>query len=324
LLLPSQGSFDPKVSSVRYDPSRTGRIGGHEWCSTVSRLAFMTLVAAWVRQNSNLHELVIASDSRISGGESWDVCPKIVLLPRPATVMGMSGDAAEAYTFMLHAINTCSLLEGNKTGRTDLGYLARELRDTYADLRRHVRDLPFGQTTPDVPDLEVAVFAWSWRNLAFMGYSYAYDRAGALRMYRLITLETDRPYPHYLMGDAASGARARLANLRKSRDLPVPRKGDPNASKVAAEAFFDWEPLEVLVEMIKDDDVRSVGGVPQVIRIYQYGESEPFVWRTADGVDYFGGRPVQASERFDRRILELTDDGVKISFSDQSIYFGRD
>jgi hypothetical protein len=132
----------------------------------------VTLVAAWLRRNSNLHELVIASDSRISGGESWDVCPKIIPLPRPATVMAMSGDAVEAYVFLLHAINTCNLLEGNRTGRTDLGYIARKLRDTYADLRRHVRDLPFGQDKPGVPDLEVAVFGWSWRNLAFMGYRY--------------------------------------------------------------------------------------------------------------------------------------------------------
>ena len=120
----------------------------------------------------------------------------------------MSGHAAEAYAFLLHAINTCSLLEGTKTGRTDLGYLARKLRDTYADLRRHVRDLPFGQKNPDVPDLEVAVFGWSWRNLAFIGYRYAYDRSGALRMHPIGTLAIERPYPHYLMGDAPHLMRA--------------------------------------------------------------------------------------------------------------------
>jgi hypothetical protein len=78
------------------------------------------------------------------------------------------------------------------------------------------------------------------------------------------------------------------------------------------------------MEMIKDGGVRSVGGVPQVARIYQYGECEPFVWRTADGTDYFGARPLQASERFDRRIMTLGDNGVNISFSDRSIYFDGD
>lgn len=280
----------------------------------------MTLVAAWVRRNSNLHELVLASDSRISGGESWDACPKIISLPRPATIIAMSGDAVEAYVFLLHAINTCNLLDGNRTGRTGLRYLAKKLRDTYADLRRHVRDLPFDQNEPSVPKLEVAIFGWSWRNLAFMGYGYSYDKSGALRMNPIKALATNRPYPHYLMGDAAFDARRRLGKLIRSRKLPVPKRGDPNASTVAAEAFFDWEPLEVLVEVIEDGAVRTVGGVPQVARVYQYGECEQFVWRTADGSDHFGGRPIQRSERFDRRILTLADEGVKISFSDQSIY----
>jgi hypothetical protein len=64
--------------------------------------------------------------------------------------------------------------------------------------------------------------------------------------------------------------------------------------------------------------------MPQVARVYRYGECEPFVWRTAAGAGFFGGRPVQAAERFDRRILALTEDGVEISFSDRSIYFDGD
>jgi hypothetical protein len=143
-------------------------------------------------------------------------------------------------------------------------------------------------------------------------------------MYRIGMLATDRPYPRYLMGDAALDARTRLYSLMNSREMPRPKRGDPNAPTVAAEAFLDWEPLEVLVEMTEDAAVRSVGGAPQVARIYQYGECEPFVWRTTAGADYFGERPIQASERFDRRIMVLTDDGVEISFSDQSIYFDGD
>lgn len=235
----------------------------------------------------------------------------------------MSGKAAEAYAFMLHAINTCLLLEGNKSGRTDLGYLARKLRETYADLRRNVKDLPFGQSTPDVPDLEVALFGWSWRNLAFQGYRYTYDKAGSLRMYAIQALAVDNAYPRFLMGDTARDGQVRLRGLMASRNLPIPWRGAPDASDVAREAFLDWEPLEILCEMIEDDAVRSVGGAPQIVRIYQYGECEPFVWR-ASGIDYFGGRPVQVSERFDRRIVTFVDGRMNISVSDKSIYSETD
>jgi hypothetical protein len=137
-------------------------------------------------------------------------------------------------------------------------------------------------------------------------------------MHPIAALVTDRSYPHHLMGDAAPQARARLKRLMNDRELPVPKRGDPDLERVIAESFFDWEPLEVLVDMTQARDVRSVGGAPQVVRIYQYGEAEAFVWRTASGTDYFGGRPIQNSERFDRRILTLTDEGMSTSFSDHS------
>jgi hypothetical protein len=237
--------------------------------------------------------------------------------------MAMSGYATEAYAFLLHAVNTCNLLDGNKTGRVDLGYFANKLRDAYAELRRDVRDLYTGQRKTDVPNLEVALFGWSWRHLAFEGYRYTYEPSGELGMHR-INLAIDRSYPYHLMGDVASDAATRLRQLMTSRAFPRPMRGDPNARDVAAKAFLDWEPLEVLIEMIDDKEVRSVGGVPQVARLYQYGECESFVWRTSDGNDYFGGRPVQSTERFDRRIMTFADRKVEISFSDRSIYFGGD
>jgi hypothetical protein len=234
--------------------------------------------------------------------------------------MAMSGDATEAYVFLLHAINTCNLLDGNRSGRTDLGYLANRLRDAYMDLREHVEDLPGGQVVPDVPNLDVALYGWSWRHLAFEGYTFSYDKHGGLVRHPLDDLAPNRPYPLHLMGDAAKEARRRINDLRQARDRPVPRRGDPDAPSVAADAFLDWEPLEVLLDMTGDSSVRSVGGVPQVSRIYQYGEVEQFVWRTEAGVDYFGGRPVQPAERFDRRILQLVDGVPSTCFSDQSIY----
>jgi hypothetical protein len=92
----------------------------------------MTLVAAWVRQNSTLKELIVAAVSRISGGGAWDACPKIVALPRPATVMAMSGWAVEAYAFMLQAINTCTLLGGwCRTGVYGAGVIDSDGREWF-------------------------------------------------------------------------------------------------------------------------------------------------------------------------------------------------
>lgn len=280
----------------------------------------MTLVAVWIRQNDTLRELVAIADSRLSGGESWDKCPKLMPLPRPATAIAMSGDATAAYAFLIQATNLCLLLDGNRSGRTDIGYLARKLNDVYADSRTGVGDLHSGAIGPDVPELDVVLMGWSWRRLRFEAYSYRYDKSGVLKMTPLVgELSPERPYGIYLAGDASRNARARLHRLKEERALPVPIAGHPEAKDMARDANFDWEPLEVLLDLISDPEVRSVGGVPQILRIYQYGETETFVWRTPEGHDYFGGRPVIKGERFDRRIATFNDGSLRISMSDQSI-----
>ncbi|CDO06791.1 hypothetical protein C1S82_31515 [Mycolicibacterium cosmeticum] len=279
----------------------------------------MTLVAVWVRQNETLRELVAVADSRLSGGESWDKCPKLMPLPRPATAIAMSGEATAAYAFLIQATNLCLLLDGNRSGRTDIGYLARKLADVYADSRAGVSDLHSGATEPDVPELDVVLMGWSWRRLRFEAYSYRYDGSGVLRMHPLPELYPERAYGIYFAGDASSEARARLHRLKEVRGLPVPIAGHPEAEDMARDANLDWEPLEVLMDLIGDVTVRTVGGVPQLLRIYQYGETESFVWRTAEGVDHFGGRPINDGERFDRRIATYADGYLKISMSDQSV-----
>ncbi|WP_156357243.1 hypothetical protein [Frigoribacterium sp. Leaf263] len=278
----------------------------------------MTLVALWVRRNATLSELVAVSDSRLSGGESWDRCPKLVPLPRPATAIAMSGDATTAYAFLLQAMNACLLLDGNEAGRTDIRYLARKLRDAYADSRRDVSDLPTGQDQPDVPVLDVVLFGWSWRRLQFEAYSYSYDSTGVLRMHTIRDLEESVPYGVYFAGDARDSAKIRLQKLLEERGSSRPLRGQPDSAEQAKKANLNWEPLEVVQDVIEDASERTVGGVPQLLKIYQYGMSETFVWRTKSG-DYFGGREVKHGERFDRRVASFADGDVVLQYSDRAM-----
>lgn len=278
----------------------------------------MTLVALWVRRNATVSELVAVSDSRLSGGESWDRCPKLIPLPRPATAIAMSGDATTAYAFLLQAMNACLLLDGNEAGRTDIRYLAKKLRDAYSDSRSEVTDLPPFQERPDVPELDVLLFGWSWRRLRFEAYSYSYDAEGKLKMHTIRDLDETMPYGVYFAGDGREEARKRLRGILNRRGAPRPLRGDDDSVEQARKANLDWEPLEVLQELIEDNDARTVGGIPQLLKIYQYGLSEAFVWRT-DAGDFFGGREVKHGERFDRRVARFVDGAVVLQHSDRSI-----
>lgn len=276
----------------------------------------MTLVAIWVQQHRTLSELVAVSDSRISGGESWDSCPKIVPLPRPATAIAMSGDATVAYAFQLQAINACLLLDGNENGRMDIGYLARKLKDVYDNSRRNVGDLPVGQTAADIPELDVVLFGWSWRRLSYEAYSFRYVRNGILEMRMIHAHNSLHPYGVYFTGDAKDEAKIRLRQIIKNRNPEACIKSRSNFHH----SELRWEPLDVLLSMINDPEVRTVGGVPQIMKIYQYGLHETFVWRSGSK-DYFGGRELGDAERFDRRIASVTEGQVRLQYSDRSIAY---
>lgn len=50
----------------------------------------MTIIATWIAQNIENSEnkyLVVASDSRVTGGGAWDCCPKIFPLGREDSVI---------------------------------------------------------------------------------------------------------------------------------------------------------------------------------------------------------------------------------------------
>ncbi len=278
----------------------------------------MTLVAVWIRKNDTLRELVIAADSRVSGGELWDACPKVLPISRPATAVAMSGEATQAYAFLLQVMNTCALLDGHSNGRTDIGNLAQKVKRVFADSREHVTDLPLNEAQ-STPTLDVVMAGWSWRRSQFEGYSYSYERNGRLLMKPLAELRESTAYGVYFAGDAAQDARTRLAEIQAERGLTRPRRGDPNARETALACFLNWEPLEVLLNMIDDRSVRTVGGVPQLLRMYQYGHTETFVWRDALGIDHYGGRRLMPNERFDRRIITFDGRAVNVSHSDRSI-----
>jgi hypothetical protein len=287
----------------------------------------VTLIAVWLRRNATLRELVIASDSRISGGESWDSCPKVIPLPRPATAIAMSGHATTAYSFLIHALNTCYMLDGHLVGRTDVRYLANELREVFDDNRKHVQDLPIGQRRPAIPDLAVALCGWSWRRSRFDVFTYRFNPTGGVAISSSQRIARQIGFSYLLIGDAALEGERRLKKLTRAKQaenlLPFPRRGKPFDPSEQERMYYSWEPLQVLHEMCDDDSVRTVGGTPQVTRLYQYGGTEQFVWRDDDGTYSFGGRPVLESERFDRRVLSINRDSpsfeVMLEYSPKSI-----
>lgn len=280
----------------------------------------VTLVAIWVRAPGPYRELIMASDSRVKAGPDYSDCnAKMLALSRPATAVAMSGDASEAYSFLLQILATSSLLDGHANGRTDLRGLADDLKPVLQDTRFRSYSEITRKRTEKPPTLDVVLAGWSWRRSRFEGYSYGFNDSGDVVKKSLRELDEQTAYGVYFAGSGAREALNRLHRILREEGLPRPKAGDPDARKKARTYFLDWQPLQILLDISADRTQTSIGGPPQILRMYQYGQTETFVWQDDNGVRYYAGRRLGDKERSDRRVLRWVSDRPEIRHSDSSI-----
>jgi hypothetical protein len=255
----------------------------------------VTLIAAWVRQVSKIQQLVVISDSRVGGGERWDWAPKVLVLPRPATVGAVAGDMTIAYAYLLQAVSMTSLETGLGSGRVDIGNFVRQMERVLIPSRVSgvLSDLP----TPnlDTHTAELFLGGWSWRRSRFEGYRLSYEGRGRIQKHDVFQGREGIDTVHFF-GSESKAARERL--LQKVQNL--------------AGAPIRWEPLEVLIEMCEDRMVDDVGGPPQIIVANQHGLCDQFLipWpiNGPNSELHFGGRPL-GRQRTDLRAVRFARDG---------------
>ena len=97
-----------------------------------------------------------------------------------------------------------------------------------------------------------------------------------------------------MAGDYVVEAKERLVTLlRERRRLTV--------------GGFDMEPFEVLRDMIRDSSFSTIGGPPQMLKIYRHMNTRPYAiyWpdRAAQSMSYMG-RPMLDYETVEHGVLD--------------------
>jgi hypothetical protein len=224
---------------------------------------------AWVRVAGAAEELVVASDSRLRGGFAWDAAPKLLPLPRNDSVLGFAGSTDYAYPLMLQAANTV-MSRGKSLNRGQpLEELKGHLLRVMNGMLDQFKEPPVaGHQTPDALFL---LAGFSWKSQAFRIWTLHYDRS--------IPGFTFRPAKSWrgghdrktlaVVGDSVDAAKNKLVALLRDR-------------KKLSAGSFDLEPLEVLSAMIRDKRYVSIGGYPQVVKVYKSLSTVPFCVRWTD------------------------------------------
>lgn len=237
-------------------------------CCERESLPVMTLSAAWIRSVGNSEELVMASDSRLRGGEAWDCCPKILPLPRGDCAIAFAGETWWAYPLMLQMANAIGLHQGSSDRRIDITDLKGHSLRVFEQMLTTVTDLPVGRTRPDRP-LET--------EFLFAGYSWKFSQYKIWRLHFDAEIDryTFRPISPWggqaegtmktvaFAGDISEIAEKRLRVLLRDRDLL--RSGS-----------FNMEPFEVIRDLIREREHPTIGGAPQVVKVYKFARTQVF------------------------------------------------
>lgn len=228
----------------------------------------MTLSFAWVRQVQSVEELVFASDSRLRFGCSWDCCPKVFPLPRGDSAICFAGDTMYAYPLITQIKSVIEHHRRSLSRAQDLTDFKGHLLRVASDMCEQIDDLPTGQRTPDDPDAGFLLGGYSWKLRRFVLWTLHFDPH--------IKKFTFRPARKWrgvegkrvlaVLGNSVDKAKTRLVNLLKKR------------GKLAS-GGLDMEPFEVLRDMIRDRVDPTIGGPPQVAKVYRYMSTMTYgVW----------------------------------------------
>ena len=274
----------------------------------------MTIAIAWTRKIADCEELIFVSDSRLSGdGLTFDACPKVMTLPRTDCAIAFAGYTGHAYPMM----QQLSLAIASHAP------LARRTMDIYS-VRKHAMKI-FDSMAIEIRSSEKLSLPADTRPSAdfiFGGYSWIKKHFAFWRLYHS---DQDRKFvaiPAQWLVQVQSHKRVVLRRNKSSVENgnlgQIIFAGDqaPLAQRLLLERLnrhtalrgLDWIPFEVVRDMLRDPKhSETIGGAPQIVKVYQYMESAPLgvMWPDAiTGYVHLQGRRTLGYERTDRFVFD--------------------
>jgi hypothetical protein len=236
----------------------------------------MTQVVAWIRTASVMQELVVASDSRLSGGGHWDACPKIFALDRSDCVIAFSGETIYAYPIVLQVINLINYHERLSSRALDLCHLRGHILRVINDMLKREHEKP--KFDSKGPNVNFILAGYSWQMTKFYAWHIYYSNK--LRKFLFKPQNTIYENLFCTIGDCNK-------TMRQSVYRSLEKKVDK---------YFDWEPLDSLNDLIQDEKINSIGGSIQMYKIYKSLNTKPSIIIQNDAL-HLNGRPLLSYEK---------------------------
>lgn len=267
----------------------------------------MTISLAWVRRNKDAIELVIASDSRLRSRGSLDQAQKILRLERGDCALSFCGDAQIAYPIFMQAGTTLNNFIKTRTRAKDfselphvVGLLLNALVGSW--------DLPNNEINEELEGTRIVLSGWSWRTQNFIIGVFEYERDQFV--FKKLRTKLPHPWrpthPFLFVGDYKDQYLQELCSVLEKK------YGVPQTRGQRVDVDLDYEPIIALKNLLDRSDAGgdfpAIGGAPQMLKIYQFSQSLPFVVRIAGTAHYLFGRQMFEWEKTEHPIVDLTHD----------------
>lgn len=266
----------------------------------------MTLVTSWIRVTPGGEELVVASDSRLTGGLQLNHAPKIFRLERQDAVIAYCGPTIVAYPILLQIKASLDGHEETRSRILDIVHLKAHIEKVIESLRSKVTDLPSKDGTNR--EFKFLLAGYSWKTSVFRMWTFRYDVATGD-----FNAHSARKSGNFIfMSDQDANEKRAVHALMRTIER------DPKASLKQ----LNWQPLEVLLKIIQDPVVADIGGPPQLVKIYKHANTQAInvIWPKEEVVESESrerkfevthlGRPLLGYER--SRYLSLDPDTLEL------------
>jgi hypothetical protein len=265
----------------------------------------LTITLAWVRQNKNTRELLIASDSRLRSRGAIDQTQKIFRLERADCCLGFCGDAQVAYPLFIQVGSALNNFIKTRTRAADVTDVVNNVRGVLNNLIDSW-DLSGQEKLEELKHTQILFSGRSWKFERFDIGIFKYKN----NAFEFHHQKERLPYPWreerrslVFLGDYKQEYMQYLVTVLEKR-FGVQQKTKPRYFS------FNYEPVEALNLMLRENATSkkftSIGGAPQMLKIYAYGNDLPVVIRTKPNAHYLFGRLLFDWEKTAFPILDLS------------------
>jgi hypothetical protein len=269
----------------------------------------MTISIAWTRKEHDVEQLVFVSDSRISAGEKFDACPKILALPRGDCGISYAGTSGDALSMMLQLSLAIGSYPAAMRRTLEISALRTHAVKIFNEMLSEIKlEEIKGNPSEKRTDAQFLFGGYSWRTKGFelssIRYSPAQNEFAAHHSMNLsvdlrtqtISTKTNLTKNHRLLGQIAFvGDQAKSATRLVIEKLNRKLKDGQDLTRL------HMEPFEAVRDLLRNrrwrdlPDRDSIGGAPQMMKIFQYSQSASFAifWPDSKGKrrPYLHGRP---------------------------------